>query len=114
MKRIGDREDPIWKTFIESKNKRPDYPDVDGDGDTEEPMEKALKDKDIEHNWATHVAPVGADEDEEFRVIDHSLTSQGIIEEYYVDVNGFLVTMKASDVKIIREQSHKHPKKKKK
>tara|TARA_R100000808_G_C2008641_1_gene62246 strand:- start:254 stop:406 length:153 start_codon:yes stop_codon:yes gene_type:complete len=50
MKRIGDREDPIWKTFIESKNKRPDYPDVDDDGDTEESMEKALKDKDIEHN----------------------------------------------------------------
>ncbi len=25
--------------------KRPDYPDVDGDGDTKEPMEKALKDK---------------------------------------------------------------------
>ena len=29
---------------IEEK-KRPDYPDVDGDGDTKEPMEKALKDK---------------------------------------------------------------------
>ena len=102
MKRIGDREDPIWKTFIESKDKKPD-----------EGADKK-QDKDIEHNWATHVAPVGAEENEEFRVIDHSLTSQGIIEEYYVDVNGFLVTMKASDVKIIREQSHKHPKKKKK
>ncbi len=112
MKRIGDREDPIWKTFIESK--KPDFLDFDKDGNKEEPMKDALKDKDIEHNWATHVAPVGAEENEEFRVIDHSLTSQGIIEEYYVDVNGFLVTMKASDVKIIREQSHKHPKKKKK
>jgi hypothetical protein len=27
------------------EDKRPDYPDVDGDGDTKEPMEKALKDK---------------------------------------------------------------------
>lgn len=27
------------------EEKRPDYPDVDGDGDTKEPMEKALKDK---------------------------------------------------------------------
>jgi len=27
------------------EEKRPDYPDVDGDGDKEEPMEKALKDK---------------------------------------------------------------------
>ena len=116
MKRIGEREDPIWKTFIESK--KPDFLDFDKDGNKEEPMEDALKDKkkgkDIEHNWATHVAPVGANEDEEFRVVDHSLTPQGIIEEYYVDVNGFLVTMKAKDVKIIREQSHGHPPKKKK
>ncbi len=28
-----------------NKKKRPDYPDVDKDGNTEEPMEKALKDK---------------------------------------------------------------------
>ena len=73
------------------------------------------KDKKIEHNWATHIkAPVGEnEEDEEFRVVDHSLTPLGLIEEYYVDVNGFLVTMKAKDVKIIREQTHKHPPKKK-
>ena len=32
------------KAGIEEKA-RPDYPDVDGDGDTKEPMEKALKDK---------------------------------------------------------------------
>ena len=115
MKRIGEREDPIWKTFIEDKNKKPD---ADKDGVPDWADKKHGKDdhtgKDLEHNWATHVAPVGADEDEEFRVVDHSLTPQGIIEEYYVDVNGFLVTMKARDVKIIREQSHGHPPKKKK
>ena len=30
---------------ISEKKQRPDYPDVDGDGDTKEPMVKALKDK---------------------------------------------------------------------
>ena len=106
MKRIGDREDPIWKTFIEDKTSAEDKAGEDDH-----------KDKDLEHNWATHVAPVGDNdnnEDEEFRVVDHSLTPQGLIQEYYVDVNGFLVTMKAKDVKIIREQTHKHPPKKKK
>ena len=104
MKRIGEREDPIWRTYAEQDKK----PDADEDTKPDK------KDKDLEHNWATHVAPVGADEDEEFRVVDHSLSPVGLIEEYYVDVNGFLVTMKAKDVKIIREQSHKHPPKKKK
>ena len=101
MKKVGDRDDPIWKTYAEQDKK----PDEDTKSDK--------KDKDLEHNWATHVAPVG-DEDEEFRVVDHSLTPQGLIQEYYVDVNGFLVTMKAEDVKIVREQTHKHPPKKKK
>jgi len=36
---VGPEEDE------EEKGKRPDYPDVDGDGDTDESMEKALKDK---------------------------------------------------------------------
>jgi hypothetical protein len=30
---------------ISEKKQRPDYPDIDGDGDTEEPMVKAAKDK---------------------------------------------------------------------
>ena len=103
MKRVGDRSDPIWKTYAE-QDKKPDTDEKHGEDDH--------TGKDLEHNWATHVAPVG-DEDEEFRVVDHSLTPLGLIEEYYVDVNGFLVTMKAKDVKIIREQTHKHPPKKK-
>ena len=105
MKRINDRDDPIWKTYAE-QDKKPDTDKKHGKDEDE--------DKDLEHNWATHVAPVGdGDEDEEFRVIDHSLTPLGLIEEYYVDVNGFLVTMKAKDVRVIHEQIHKHPPKKK-
>ena len=104
MKRINDRDDPIWKTYAE-QDKKPDTDEKNGEDDD--------PGKDLEHNWATHVAPVG-DEDEEFRVVDHSLSPLGLIEEYYVDVNGFLVTMKAKDVKIIREQKHAHPPKKKK
>lgn len=33
----------LWESYMESK--RPDYPDVDDDGDKKESMEKALKDK---------------------------------------------------------------------
>ena len=35
----------IFKEKVKVEEKRPDYPDVDKDGDTEESMEKALKDK---------------------------------------------------------------------
>ena len=38
-------ENLINKALQEAKEKRPDYPDVDKDGDTKEPMVKALKDK---------------------------------------------------------------------
>ena len=43
-------KDLINKALKEVKleeQKRPDYPDIDGDGDTKEPMEKAFKDKKI-------------------------------------------------------------------
>lgn len=33
------------ETVAEAKGKKPDYLDADGDGDTEEPMGKALKEK---------------------------------------------------------------------
>ena len=35
----------LIKQALKEAKLRPDYPDVDGDGDTEEPMEKAFKDK---------------------------------------------------------------------
>jgi hypothetical protein len=41
MKRIGDREDPIWKTFIENTKPAEDN-DKAGEDDH--------KDKDLEHN----------------------------------------------------------------
>ena len=39
MKRVGDREDPIWKTFIEDKTSAEDKAGEDDH-----------KDKDLEHN----------------------------------------------------------------
>jgi len=41
MKRIGEREDPIWKTFIEDKKSTEDKDKAGEDGH---------KDKDLEHN----------------------------------------------------------------
>ena len=43
LNRDTEKEFARRKSMMEKK--RPDYPDVDGDGDTKEPMEKALKDK---------------------------------------------------------------------
>ena len=40
MKRVGDREDPIWKTYAEQDKK----PDADEDTKPDK------KDKDLEHN----------------------------------------------------------------
>ena len=40
MKRINDRDDPIWKTYAE-QDKKPD---------TEEDTKPDKKDKDLEHN----------------------------------------------------------------
>ena len=40
MKRIGEREDPIWKTYAEQDKK----PDAEGDTKPDK------KDKDLEHN----------------------------------------------------------------
>ena len=54
------------------------------------------------------------EEDEEFEVINHSLTSDGIIEEYYVEVNGKLVTVPADEATILEAKQHGHKPKKKK
>jgi len=51
----------------------------------------------------------------EVKVDDHSLTEDGVIEEYYVTHEGKEYRFKAEDVKIINSESHGHsPKKKKK
>ena len=46
------------------------------------------------------------EEDEEFAVIDHSLTSDGIIEEYYVQHKGQLVAVPAGEAKIVVIKEH--------
>ena len=69
----------------------------------------------IQHTWAKTIAhPSLGEEDEEFAVVDHSLTSDGIIEEYYVEINGKLVTVPADEATILVSEKHSHKPKKKK
>ena len=59
----------------------------------------------IQHTWAKTIAHPGlGEEDEEFAVVDHSLTSDGIIEEYYVEYKGKLVAVPAGEAIIIEEK----------
>ena len=61
----------------------------------------------IQHRWAKTIAHPGlGEEDEEFRVIDHNLTADGVIEEYYVEYKDELVSVPASEVKVIKEETH--------
>ena len=46
------------------------------------------------------------EEDEEFEVIDHSLTSDGIITEYYVKYKSKVIAVPAGEATIIVEKSH--------
>tara|TARA_R110000824_G_scaffold349911_1_gene536813 strand:+ start:2573 stop:2848 length:276 start_codon:yes stop_codon:yes gene_type:complete len=46
------------------------------------------------------------EEDEEFAVVDHSLTSDGIIEEYYVKHNGQLVAIPADEATVVVIKEH--------
>ena len=51
------------------------------------------------------------------KVVDHSLTEDGVIEEYYVEYTGTLLTIQANEVTESHGGSHSHeskPKKKKK
>ena len=61
----------------------------------------------IQHTWAKTIAhPSLGEEDEEFEVIDHSLTPGGIITEYYVKHKGKLVAVPANEVKIVVIKEH--------
>ena len=61
----------------------------------------------IQHTWAKTIAHPGlGEEDEEFAVVDHSLTSDGIIEEYYVQYNGQLVAVPADEAKVVVIKEH--------
>jgi len=48
------------------------------------------------------------------KVVDHSLTEDGVIEEYYVTYTGTLLTIQATEVTEAHGGSHSHEKKPKK
>lgn len=61
----------------------------------------------IQHTWAKTIAHPGlGEEDEEFAVVDHSLTSDGVIEEYYVEYKGQLVSVPADEARVVVIKEH--------
>ena len=61
----------------------------------------------IQHTWAKTIAHPGlGEEDEEFAVVDHSLTSDGVITEYYVNYKGKLVAVPANEAKVVVIKEH--------
>ena len=61
----------------------------------------------IQHTWAKTIAHPGlGEEDEEFAVVDHSLTSDGVIEEYYVEHRGQLVAVPADEARVVVIKEH--------
>ena len=61
----------------------------------------------IQHRWAKTIAHPGlGEEDEEFLVVDHSLTADGVVEEYYVDYNDELISVPAGEATIVALEEH--------
>ena len=61
----------------------------------------------VQHTWAKTIAHPGlGEEDEEFAVVDHSLTSDGVIEEYYVKYKGQLVSVPADEARVVVIKEH--------
>ena len=61
----------------------------------------------IQHRWAKTIAHPGlGEEDEEFLVVDHSLTADGVVEEYYVDYKDELISVPADEATIIVAEGH--------
>ena len=61
----------------------------------------------IQHQWAKTIAHPGlGEEDEEFLVVDHSLTADGVVEEYYVDYKDELISVPADEATIIVAEGH--------
>ena len=67
--------------------------------------------KAIQHDWATHIHHPSLGE---VKVESHSLTEDGLIEEYYVIHKGKEITLEASSVKVTKLESHNHGSKAKK
>ena len=77
-------------------------------------LNKVNVDKAIGHDWATHIHHPSLGE---VKVESHSLTEDGIIEEYYIIIEGEEYAISAEQVKVTKMESHGHspkPKKKKK
>ena len=61
----------------------------------------------VQHTWAKTIAHPGlGEEDEEFTVVDHSLTRDGVITEYYVNYKGKLVAVPANEAKVVVIKEH--------
>jgi len=64
----------------------------------------------IQHQWAKTIAHPGlGEEDEEFVVVDHSLTADGVVEEYYVDYKNELISVPADEAIIQEKKKSTHP-----
>ena len=77
-------------------------------------LNKKNVDRAIRHDWATHIYHPSLGE---VKVESHSLTEDGIIEEYYIIIEGEEYAISAEQVKVTKMESHGHspkPKKKKK
>lgn len=61
--------------------------------------------KAIRHDWATHIYHPSLGE---VKVKSHSLTQDGLIEEYYVIHEGKEIALEASKVKVTQTQEHQH------
>jgi len=74
-------------------------------------LNKANVEKAIGHDWATHIYHPSLGE---VKVESHSLTEDGVIEEYYVIHEGKEITLEASKIKVTQTQEHMHLKASKK
>lgn len=86
---------------------------ADAPNPVEDNGEAAYKGGDVEHDWASHITAPPFGESIK-KILHHSLTEEGIVEEYYVEHNDKLVGVLAEDVTVVFEEGHGKKKKKKK
>ena len=67
---LNDDEDLVLEKTLKVKAK-PDFPDLDGDGDTKEPMKKAIKDKEMKKQ--KHNEDELSDDDDDLDLVRESL-----------------------------------------
>ena len=97
MKR-EDANKQIWKLYSEKLNAPPveqvEDEEIHSAGDA------------VQHHWAETIAHPSLGENEEFEVYDHSLTKDGVVEEYYVHLHGKLYALPANEVVIVEGKTH--------